>query len=174
MLGLRQGRPWQQVWLRATLAIYLAEVAHVTLFPIPIDGAMAASFAADGVPFTSRLGLDPFAFVNYDSHQVLGNLVLAAPFGAMSPWLWRASPKRLVVACVALPVVIEATQMGISVALGFMYRDVDAADIVLNSIGALGALLVGFRLQRLFGRPFLVPNGTTGSDLAQETTLQIH
>jgi len=148
----RNSLAWPRIWLVATFAYYLGELAHVTLFPIPVDGSMAAAYERDGVPFLSGLALDPLAFAHYDARQVLGNLVLAVPFGLLLPSLRPMGTRAAISACVAFPVAIETMQAGVALVVGFMYRSVDLADVVLNSAGALAALPVGIFLRRALER----------------------
>lgn len=142
-LAIRKRSPALRVLTFALFSIYISEVVRLTLFPIPIDGSMKRAYAQAGIGFSERIELNPLAFLTYDSHQLLGNLALAAPFGFLLPFLWPALRGKAIVLCLTIPLGIELLQLAISGALGFMYRTFDLGDLVLNTFGAVLALSLG-------------------------------
>jgi glycopeptide antibiotics resistance protein len=137
LLGRRARVSWARLWLLATFALYLGQLSKYTIFPVPIDGAMAAAFAREGGSFASGIQWNPISFLHYDQRQIIGNLILMAPLGCLAPFIWESSKRKALAVCIASPFLIEFLQLVISASIGFMYRNFDLGDLTLNLTGAL-------------------------------------
>ncbi|HET8930913.1 MAG TPA: VanZ family protein [Acidimicrobiales bacterium] len=128
------------VVLHGLFAAYLVVLACVVFLPLHGVRAAAASFS----------GTDPLARAWYwglqlhnpvaNGHiqwQRLANVVMTIPFGfgfgLLAP---RLGVRRIFAACMAWAVSLELVQLGISLALGIVYRTFDINDIVDNVFGA--------------------------------------
>lgn len=142
--------------------LYLIQVVRVTLFPIPIDGDMAAAFA--GVPFSSGVNVVPFfGLAPLLGRQTLGNVLLAVPFG-FGAWFVIRQPntRKVFFSGVVTFFSLEIAQLAIGIVIGFAYRVIDVNDFILNIGGVvLGiAAFVAFSvLVRLLHRAADVPSG---------------
>jgi glycopeptide antibiotics resistance protein len=68
-----------------------------------------------------------------------GNVLTLAPFGFLLPF---AAPRagtwpRMALAGVLFPLVIELSQLAVSLALGYSYRVTEVDDVLLNFLGIL-------------------------------------
>jgi len=150
-----QQRP--RVLCLAVFSVYLVEVLRLTLFPIPVDGSMARSFA--GIPFFTHSNPVPLTDLlqgRADASEVIRNVALGVPFG-FGGWfvLRRPSAARVLAAGSIAFVAVELLQLAIGWAVGFMYRVVDINDVILNAAGVavgVGAFLVFARLWRALDR----------------------
>ncbi|SDX06359.1 VanZ family protein [Paenibacillus sp. CF384] len=130
--------------------IYGGAVISVTFFPMPIDQRLIADMKTSGVvlsynliPFKSISGSLNHFYYMVGIRNVLGNLLLLLPFGAL---LWIVKVKtvgRALLYGLLVSLAIEAMQLAISLlSLGIRSADVD--DLILNSAGTL----IGFLLCR--------------------------
>jgi glycopeptide antibiotics resistance protein len=128
------------VLLHGIFAAYLVVLACVVFLPLHGVRAAAASFS----------GTEPLARAWYwglqlhspisDGHlhwQRLANVVMMIPFGfgfgLLAP---RVGVRRIFAVCMAWALSLELVQLGISLALGIVYRTFDINDIVDNAFGA--------------------------------------
>lgn len=134
-----------QVLFGAVFAIYLIEVAAVTLFPMPVDGLMAEDFR--------RSGISPLEFVNLvpgipgftlsvGDPQVIQNVIVGIPFGFGAFFVLPGVPARRVLLSGLLAFIgIETLQAAIGAMIGFPYRVIDVNDVLANSVGvAIGVV----------------------------------
>ncbi|MCM1044286.1 MAG: VanZ family protein [Candidatus Gastranaerophilales bacterium] len=94
-------------------------------------GINLTPFRTIGIYFERHMGLDHF-LVN-----ILGNIVMFAPWGLGLPLLWKQNQKvwRVLLYAALLPLLIETVQL-------FIGRSVDVDDFLLNFLGGcLGGLL---------------------------------
>lgn len=143
-----RGASTAQLARLAAWCCYLIAVIQITLFPMPVDGVTASNFDMDGVPFFSRVNMNPLAVSSFGDRQFFGNLLLCAPVGLLLPVSLsaRLTRRRAVVICLLAPTCIELAQVLASAAVGFMYRATDIGDVLLNGVGAIAALPFGFAL----------------------------
>ncbi|GAA4541029.1 VanZ family protein [Pseudonocardia xishanensis] len=165
----RRGRVgWGHALLAASSLVYALALVTYTLLPLP---------ASDGTLCTSRIAragaqLHPFAFVadiaTYDmanplrnpaALQVLFNVALFVPLGALLRHLGRRSVLTVTLAGAAVSALIEVTQLtGVWFLYPCPYRLFDVDDLIANTAGALLGGLVAPLLrfvpgQRLAGEP---------------------
>jgi glycopeptide antibiotics resistance protein len=156
------------VWHRAsfwrtiealTLSSYIMLLMALTLFPLPIDSRYIhdargyRAFDYNVVPLeTIRNAFGPGAPSGAGA-QVIGNLLILAPFAFLLPMLWpRLGKWRLIVlAGFGASCTIEAVQLAVSGILGFSYKSFDVDDIILNTVGIAGAYVL-FLLARRVAR----------------------
>lgn len=138
----------RRVIIARVLAIaYAGWVISVTLFPVLVDpGEWGIGFERSWLTSVNLVPLRTITlYLESDLGRVarinlLGNLALLVPFGALGPLLWkRLDSWRMVLGVgVATSVIIEVLQFGRRfVNLLPDMRSTDIDDIILNAIGAL-------------------------------------
>lgn len=120
-------------------SVYVIEVLTITLFPLPTDGAMAATYSE--TPFFTHLNVVPVAAWLHGEgfgRLELSNIALGVPFG-FGAWfvLPLEDTRRVVLLGICASVAIELTQLTIGAFVGFMYRVVDVNDVILNTAGVV-------------------------------------
>jgi glycopeptide antibiotics resistance protein len=152
VLGVAAFMVWRRASFGRTLgALALSSwailVVALTLFPLPIDSRYIhdargyRGFVWNVVPFeTIRHALGTGA-PEGAAWQVLGNLLILAPFAFLLPLLWpRLGKWRLIVPIgFGASCMIEAIQLAVSAVLGFSYKSFDVDDIMLNTLGIVAA-----------------------------------
>ena len=136
---------------RMIFGIYVIAALRVTLTPIPVDGLMAQDYARAGVPFLSNFNLNVFKIPqgSIALSQAMKNVLLGIPFGLGLGFVSRTnSLKAIALFSLLASLFIEILQLVIGLAIGFMYRSVDAQDVLFNTLGgAIGAS--AFALMRI-------------------------
>jgi glycopeptide antibiotics resistance protein len=152
--------------------LYLLDAARLTIFPI----ALPASFG-DRSSFSfilSRINLIPLNFGGMLSlsrgvifENLAGNLILTLPFGFgihfVSQRKSRITAGQFLWLSFLPGLVVEFTQLVVSLMVGVAYRGVDINDVLLNALGAW----MGYAFFRIFawllivfaGRKNLTPKG---------------
>jgi glycopeptide antibiotics resistance protein len=134
-----------QVLFGAVFAIYLIEVAAVTLFPMPVNGLMAEDFRSSGISALEYVnfipGIPGFT-LSLGDPQVIQNVIVGIPFGFGAFFvLPGVSARRVLLSGVLAFAGIEAVQATIGVVIGFPYRVIDINDVLANSVGvAIGVV----------------------------------
>ena len=135
--------------------IYVLLVVNVTLFPMPIPGNGGEMESRQSVIYIlSHVNLIPFYYGEYSNlgpfyvflREIVANIVLTAPFGFGISFIVRFKARNVFYLAVAVGVVIETTQLVLSVVLGSAYRGVDINDVLMNAIG----VLIGYGFFRVF------------------------
>lgn len=161
-LGIRRDAgPWT-ILLRVGAACYAAAVIALAFFPLPLPPYEAAAESIGDirgwpypwispVPFEtirSSLGL---GFEWPAARFLLGNLLAFAPLGVLVPLLRpsRDSWGRIALVGLAVSLVIELTQLCLSLLMGFPFRVADVDDVILNLFGTLLGYLA-LRSGRIF------------------------
>lgn len=114
-------------WLaRLALAGYLGAVLALTLVPLPGDPD-----DLNLVPLRGILRTYEDRGAAYGTVQVVGNLLLLAPAGALLPLAFpRLRPRHAVLGALVFAVAVEVAQLGIS------GRSADVDDLWTNTLGA--------------------------------------
>lgn len=158
LLGLSSGigwllwkkRNWQiQYWLIPVFLLYCLAVLNLTVFPIRIfDKETLDRFVANMGGSVVYYQLIPFASIkNYFSGsgpvQLIGNIALLSPLAVFAEIALRQRPRAWKVALGASSVslMLEITQLIISITTGYPSRVVDVDDLILNTTGVVIALL---------------------------------
>ncbi|MDH5505973.1 MAG: VanZ family protein [Anaerolineae bacterium] len=140
--------------------LYILAVLSVAIFPIAITGAFADSARAEG-NFMSLVNLTPFYFgassvsgrilAERISAAIIQNIILTIPFGFGASFVIPVRRRDVRWLVIAGGLGIEATQLMISLGLGYAYRVIDVNDVILNALG----VLVGYGLFRVFAWIYL-------------------
>ncbi|WP_456846317.1 VanZ family protein, partial [Cellulomonas sp. P5_C6] len=85
--------------------------------------------------------------------EVQRNVLMTIPLGILLPLVVRWRYEALVLACVAVTLVIETTQLLVSAAVGWAWRAFDVNDLLLNTIGGLLGLAVTATVLAVLRRP---------------------
>jgi len=172
---MRDGR-WHLL-VRAALAIYAAVLIGLVFFPLPLPPWHVPEFDqgpglgpwplpwANLTPFATigpalRLGPDWPQF-----WTLLGNIAAFVPLGVFVGLGWpdRRSWRRAFGLGLAATVAIEVTQLGLSLMIGYPYRNADIDDVIVNVAGALlgygGFLLVNLAGQAILPRRLVFWSG---------------
>jgi glycopeptide antibiotics resistance protein len=155
----RIGR-WSSL-VRLAFALYLVVLIGLlfTPFPFPpwtrlpeesLDGYRPWPFPwVNIVPFETISGALRYGLDWQPGRVLVGNVLAFAPFGVFLPLLWprRRSLISVVAAGVAISLVLEAVQLGLSVFIGAPYRVADIDDVIINVLG----VALGYGLYRTIG-----------------------
>jgi glycopeptide antibiotics resistance protein len=137
----------------ALLILYLGWMASAALFPIPVEATVRALESPAHPIDVQLLPLRGIAAVFASGTPaaiawlVGGNILVFAPFGFMLPIVWPRADRwrRAALAGLALSLTIEATQLAVSLLVGYAYRVTELDDVLLNVLG----VALGFSLYRL-------------------------
>lgn len=129
----------KRVIITALFIAYLTAVAAVTLFPVPVDEKVEYYGEVtwyNFVPFRTIAGQLGSGFNTTAAVQIIGNVLLAVPFGVFVRILIvRQTPVKLLLLAAAFPAAVELAQLLTGLALNNMYRNVDIDDFILNFAG---------------------------------------
>ncbi|MCB9136635.1 MAG: VanZ family protein [Anaerolineales bacterium] len=121
--------------------VYLVIVLVITVFPIPVSENLPSLWTKERIIFTlSRVNLLPFSYLDFFNkrivvQEILRNILLTIPFGLSIQWFRRFSPKEMIYLALLPGLIIETSQLAISLGLAGSYRAVDVTDIILNTLG---------------------------------------
>jgi len=150
--GRRAGVPMATIALRVALSAWAAALVALTLFPLPLP-----PYGAGDVP-----GLSPWiepvplrtigravaaGWPSPEARTLVGNVAAFVPLGVLAPMLaprWR-SWARVAVLGFAISLAVEASQLALSLAMGFPWRVFDVDDLIVNTAGAM----LGYVLWRI-------------------------
>ncbi|MBQ8134684.1 MAG: VanZ family protein [Clostridia bacterium] len=144
-------RPLGRKILISLFILYITAVASITLFPIIVDPPM---------PFTDKIiKLIPFSTIsemlltNSDLEttflQIGGNIIMCIPFGAAIPFIIKHKKwYHYLLIGLTFPVLIELTQLLISVSINSYYRTIDIDDVILNFLG----IMIGYGIYKILPR----------------------
>ncbi|MFT7840980.1 VanZ family protein [Saccharothrix sp. BKS2] len=136
-----RGRPgWTGTHLatRVVVALYVAGVAHFTLFPIDVQRGPGEP----GLPWYSQV--NPIPLLTADAPSFVLNVAMLVPFGVLLPLVAARAVGvgRVAAMSLAFSGAIEVAQLLVYVLAG-SGRSVDVNDLVANTLGGvLGYLLV--------------------------------
>lgn len=152
--GRRRRVGWSLGLVRFAFAVYLVVIVGLVFTPFPLPPWTPATEAelstgyrpwpfpwVNVLPFDTIRGALRFGMEWQPGRYLLGNVLAFAPMGVFLPILWPRwrSLFGIVAAALAISVVIEAAQLGLSLLMGFPFRVADVDDVLLNVLGvALG------------------------------------
>ena len=128
--------------------IYLIGVVSAVIFPIHIPEASIP------LRFKLQLNLIPFNFGSCDFHclrNIYENILLTIPFGFGISFITKIKARNMIWLAIAVGLILEITQLVISLTVRSPFRVVDINDVILNAVG----ILLGYGLFRIFGWLFL-------------------
>lgn len=135
-------------------SVYLAGVASLTLFPLPVQRSLIDDVIREQhnfLPF--KLLLDTVNSGQGEAFliQVMGNVLLFVPLGIFLLVLYPMMKRRNVIMLgLLMSVGIESTQAIIGLFIGYNYRSFDVDDVWLNTLGtAFGVLIISGILKRI-------------------------
>ena len=151
---------WSSLVLLA-FAAYLVVLVGVlfTPFPFPpwvrlpeesLDGYRPWPFPwVNIVPFETIRGALRYGLDWQPGRVLIGNVLAFAPLGVFLPIIWPRwrSLISVVAAGLAISIVLEAVQLGLSVLIGAPYRVADVDDVIINVLG----VALGYGLYRVIG-----------------------
>lgn len=140
--------------IRTVAILHLLAVVLLAVGPLPTDPEAiaiardAARLDHNAVPFYTIVRQLATGPDRADTVQLVGNLLLLAPFGVYGPILWGGlrSLGAILVAGVIFSSAIELGQLWLSQRYGFPIRIADIDDVILNTIG----ILMGYCAWRLW------------------------
>lgn len=164
--GRRAGRSRWEIALRLAFVSWIAVLAALVLFPLPlppyrVPEEMLGDYRGWPYPWVGPI---PFETIRSSLEQgwsfpagkfLVGNIGAFVPLGILGPLLsprWRAWSTALLLGLL-VSASIEATQLVLSLAMGFPWRVADVDDLLLNTLGtligfgawSLGSALLGAR-----------------------------
>ena len=132
-------------------AVYLLVLAGVAFLPLP--GTPPPGAAGSGPAYELALSR-PDLLGGWEAER---NVLMTVPFGLLLPLVVRWRHELLLLACVALPLLVETGQLVGSVLVGWAWRSFDVNDLFTNTVGGLlGLALTGAALV-LTARPGRLP-----------------
>lgn len=159
---------WWRLVVRTTLAIYAAVLIGLVFFPLPLPPWHVPAFDqgpglgpwplpwANLTPFATigpAIGLGP----DWPQYwTLLGNIAAFVPLGVFVGLAGpdRGSWRRAFGLGLAATVAIESSQLGLSLLMGYPYRNADIDDVIVNLAGTLLGY-GGLRLANLAGQAIL-------------------
>ena len=143
-------RNWPfRYWLFPIFLCYALMVLKLTLFPIHIyDREMLDRMKEGFGNYWTFYQLIPFVSIkNYFSGsgpvQLIGNLVLLSPLAVFAEIFLQQRPKawKVALGVSSVSLLIEITQLTISLATQYPSRVADVDDLILNTAGVIAALV---------------------------------
>ena len=139
--------------------MYLLILIGLTVFPIPILTDFKGSMWRQSTTFIlTGINLIPFHFgglfslhPNVIFREIVGNILLTVPFGFGVIFITPLKVKNIPWLAFTVGLVIETTQLLISIGLGVSYQGIDINDVILNAFG----VVIGYGLFRIFAWFFL-------------------
>lgn len=137
----RKKKNWPFLFLSSVFWLYLFFALGATLFPVPVYENLPALWTKQKMIFTlSRVNLIPFNYVTFFNKrivflEIIRNILLTIPFGFGIQFFRRFKPIEMFWLALAPGLLIEFTQLAISLGLAGAYRGVDITDLILNTLG---------------------------------------
>ena len=161
LISVIRGSGFDRALAWSSFFVYLTTVSYLTFLPFPTkQTSLSLSYVleqADLVPLRpllkswsivqenlatgNDLPLQTFLWNN------IGNLLVLVPLALFSYYFFKRKPWQALLICVGSSLLIELLQAIFCLYFGVMYRVVDINDVLLNSIGALLALLLATLLR---------------------------
>jgi len=148
--GRRAGRSRWEIAVRLAFVSWLWALVALVFFPLPlppyrVPEEMFGDYRGWPYPW---VGPVPFETIRSSLEQgwnfpagrfLVGNIGAFVPLGVLAPLLsprWRSWPRALLLGLLVSGMV-EVTQLGLSLAMGFPWRVADVDDLLLNTLGTL-------------------------------------
>lgn len=170
-IWMKKRTPLRRRIILSVFFVYLLVVGSITLFPLPyqknfIDASISngAGQSNNFIPFKTILPIitQNSLLSNIFLTNIVGNILLFAPFGFLCPLIFRKLNMATKVIWIgfAASLLVESSQLIISSIIGFTYRSFDVDDLIVNTLGVIVGyvilrvlqLLVGSRLSSRFSK----------------------
>lgn len=136
--------------------LYITLLIGLILFPIPRDYQAVPLLPEDMLTFTRSnfvpFFFGPFATVESITYAIKWNIVLTLPFGFCIGFITRIRWRDLLWLPLGVGVVIESSQLLVSLLIGIPYRVIDVNDVIFNAVG----VILGYLIFRLFALVYLI------------------
>lgn len=155
-IQFRRNRSIPHIFCLLIFSIYILFAMKEVFFPISINGTYADTMRK--VPLISHINLIPFYFGQMQALNdrafldFIKNILLTIPFGFGVLFVSQFKPKDFLWLPFVVGFGIEATQLVISLLLGYPYRVIDINDALLNAIG----VSIGYGIFRIFAWLFIL------------------
>jgi glycopeptide antibiotics resistance protein len=142
-----QKKSFSYLFFLSAFWLYLIGVVSVVVFPIHIpDDKLYPNISL-------QMNLVPFDFGACDPpilcvKNIYENILLTIPFGFGISFISKIRPRNIYWLALAVGLMLEITQLVISLIVHSPFRVVDINDVLLNAIG----VLIGYGLFRIFGK----------------------
>ncbi|KXG75941.1 VanZ family protein [Thermotalea metallivorans] len=146
--------------LKALFFFYILLLISITLFPIRVNMPDNNYISYNFIPFKSIIHMQRHGFYMF-TRNVLGNIIIFAPFGFLTPMICKNFSKlaKVILYSFLLSLIIEALQ-----SIGFIERrSFDVDDLLLNTIGAIAGFILYKAfialmplLRKLIGLPYIL------------------
>ena len=163
---------WFYLFCFSVFWFYLLIVASITIFPIPLPDDISLLMAKQRVAFTlSHVNFVPFRYLSFFNSYVIvleiaRNILLTIPFGFGINWVTKVKPKAMIWMATAGGLMIEVTQLIVSLGIAGAYRTVDSTDVILNATG----VLLGYGFFRVFASLYLTMAKRSGTRIGSFTS----
>lgn len=119
----------------------------------------------------SQVNLVPFRYLSFFNSYVIvleiaRNILLTIPFGFGINWITKVRPKAMILVATAVGLMIEVTQLIVSLGIARAYRTVDITDVILNATG----VLLGYGVFRVFASLYLTMTKRSGTRIGSLTS----
>lgn len=148
---LHQKRQWRvKYWTIPLFGVYILLLADITLFPIHLYSSETLARIREGIgKYMVFYQAVPFASIaNYFRYetfiQLAGNIFLLAPLALFAEIFLRQRPKawKVAAAVSGVSLGIELFQLATNYLTGYPSRVADVDDFILNSAGAILAIML--------------------------------
>lgn len=130
LVRARRATLWDATKLSAPEALGVASIVTIVIFAVPADPGVQTT-----VNLVPLVGLVR-EFFSFDQEialaNIVGNLLLFLPIGAVVVWRFHTRVRAAVSAGVVLSILVESLQLGLNNG-----RSVDIDDVLVNGLGAL-------------------------------------
>ena len=135
----------------AIFGVYLIYAAEILFFPLHISGGLAD--AQRSQPFLRDIYLNPFDFGPFGSFSaalptLALNILLTVPFGFGIRFVVPVRTRQIRWIAPAVGLAAEGTQLAVSLLIGYVYRQIDIKDFLMNALG----VVIGYTLFLAFAR----------------------
>ena len=138
----------------AIFGVYLIYAAEILFFPLHISGGFAEMNRS--LPFLRDIYLNPFDFGPFGSFSdalptLALNILLTIPFGFGIRFVLPVRTRQIRWIAPAVGLAAEGTQLVISLLIGYVYRQIDTKDVLMNALG----VVIGYALFLAFAWLYL-------------------
>lgn len=158
--GIRKRRTLGYYLVSCITCVYVNQMIDYAFFPIRTNSSVSITHIWSFI----NLRLD---IQNWDTYQIVGNLLLTFPIGFLVPFAVHVTKKQSYKLTLLLSISIEFIQLVMIALLHIATKCFDIQDIFLNAIGGLAGCICFSLISRLIYILFksLLPTKLKGHDL---------